>query len=65
MKYNRRMFCVSVSWWVVQFGKALKPLPAGNLIGRSGFLEAGLFQSPQGKATETEVSVGVGEVTVK
>ena len=56
---------MSVSWREVQLWKALKPLPAGNLIGRSGFLEAGLFQSPQGKATETEVSVGVGEVTVK
>lgn len=45
---------------MVQFGKAQKCLPGRNLTGRSGFLEVGLFQSPQGKAIETELSVGVG-----
>ena len=44
---------------MVQFREVLKPLPGRNVTGRSGFLEAGLFQSPQGKAAETEVSVGV------
>lgn len=57
MKYHERMFCVSVPWWVVQFEKTLKPLLGKNLIGRSLFLEATLFQSLQGKAIATEVEL--------